>query len=184
MRSTFFRIMAAAILWLAGMVALATPANATENDTLLVTIASNGQITTTPTQQKPTPAKAITLPGKTRTGTATNIVCYVYTWGPETDGRDVRFEVMLLCEGGTPAQLSASLDIYHVYLGEWQPAPGSHAQCGSIQSPVLDQCVSHTKCFQAGNYYYGFGTLGAFDDEGVYHEAELWTNPIYLGCTI
>jgi hypothetical protein len=95
------------------MVALATPANATENDTFLVTIASNGQVTTTPTQQKPTPAKAITL-----------------------------------------------------------------------QSPVLDQCVSHTKCFQAGTYYYGFGTLGAFDDKGVYHEAELWTNPIYLGCTI
>jgi hypothetical protein len=126
----------------------------------------------------------VTLPGRTRAGTTTSIVCYVYGYGPDTDGRTVTFEILLLCQGGVPAQLSATLDIYHVYLGEWQPAPGSHTPCGSISDPILDNCIARTSCFQAGNYYYGYAYLTAIDDEGVFHQAEAWTNSKWLSCTI
>src|SRR5262245_20287852 len=190
MRSRFFRTAAAAILWIAAMVVMAQPAGATTSgDTFLVAVSADGTITTKPSDPAlrdslPGNAKVVNLPGKTRTGATTNIVCYVYSWGPETDGRTVSFEVMLLCQGGVPYQLSAKLDIYHVYLGEWQVAPNSHTPCGVINDPYLTDCVARTNCFQAGNNYFGYAELYALDDEAVEHNAYLYTYPVWLGCVI
>lgn len=176
------------MLWIAAMVVTAQPASAT-TPTFLVAVASDGTVSTKPVDpallaSKPSDAHAVTLPGRTQIGAVTSIVCYVYSWGPETDGRTVTFEVMLLCQNGVPYQLSAKLDIYHVYLGEWQVAPDSHTPCAVISDPYLTGCVAKTKCFQAGNYYYGYADLYALDDEGVEHNAYYWTNPLWLSCVI
>ena len=187
---SIFKTGAAIAMLFASMLVAVAPASAAAEDQLfLVSVLSDGPVTAVPANAaalagKPAQSQVVVLPGRTTAGVATDIVCYVYGWGPELNNQVVRFEIMLLCQNGVPALLNATLDIYHIYAGSWAVAPGSHTPCGSISSPVLDNCVATTPCWQAGNYYYGYGFLSAFDDLGALHEAEVWTNPAWIGCII
>jgi hypothetical protein len=182
--SAAFALWAAVLLFVAQPAAAAPPAS---NEMFLVSVASGGRLTVTPTDATrldTSPSETVVLPGETRTGVATNIVCNVHGWGPQLDNQTVFFEILLLCEGGVPMLLDASLDIYHVNMSAWEVAPGSHTRCGSMNSPVLDQCVARTPCWKAGNYYYGYAHLIARDDEGALHEADVYTYTTWIGCIV
>lgn len=136
---------------------------------------------------KPGPVQLV-MPGRFGT-TATQIVCYVYAFGPEsqsTGGRYVRFAIDIICEGGTPSSLEVSeMDIwrYPDFGAAPGPVPGSFQRCDVFYSPYLS-CVSQVPCFQAGSVYDGLARLFAIDDVGGTHAATVYAPPRPVGCLV
>ena len=125
----------------------------------------------------------ITLTGKANNGVESVIVCYVSNWGPARVGAGVRFELFISCQGGAPAQMTAHMDMFWVYLGEFQQVPGSANFCAESNFASL-ACSSIGPCFQAGNYYDGLADLFAIDELGVAHSATVYAPPRFISCTV
>jgi hypothetical protein len=125
----------------------------------------------------------VVLSGKTKTGVATVIVCYVSNWGPTRSGSQVRFDLFVSCQGGTPTQLTAKVDMYWFRYNEWQMVPGSDRFCDANGLASV-ACGTFGPCFQAGTYYDGYALLFAIDELGVSHQAEVYAPPRFVGCTV
>ncbi len=132
-----------------------------------------------------TPGKTteVVLTSKAKVGVTARIICYVSSWGPAYGGGLVRFELFVSCQGGTPEQLGATMDMYWVYLGESQQVPGSYNSCQEVQFPSL-ACWSNGPCFQAGTYYDGLADLRAVDSAGRTYSATLYAPLRWVGCPV
>jgi hypothetical protein len=156
-------------------------------------VSPDGKVTTTPSVPKefrnikPVSSKLVTLPGKTRVGVNTTIVCDVGSYGPGTpDGQVVIFGIAIECRGGDPAYLSSDVQMYMLQWGEYQPIPETYDHCvATLDFPrSIPGCYGATTCFQTGNYYYGEAYLYAIDELGKVHAALLFAGPVWIPCTI
>jgi hypothetical protein len=125
----------------------------------------------------------IVLASKAKAGVATVIVCYVSNWGPVRAGSSVRFDLFVSCQGGTPTQLTARVDMFWFRYNEWQMVPGSDRFCDANGLASV-ACGTIGPCFQAGTYYDAYALLFAIDELGVAHQAEVYAPPRYVGCTV
>jgi hypothetical protein len=196
-RSRVLRYAVVVVVWVvAAGIAMVQPAGAatTRDDGghFMISVAADGKVTVTEASPKSRDinrahSQTFSLPGKTRAGVNSNIVCYVYDYGPGTpDGHVVVFAIAIECDGGVPLLLAADLDIYDLRWGEFQPSPGAqaHANCRDSFTPSLPPCVAQTSCFQTGNYYYGQAYLTADDENGVFHEAWFYYGPYWVPCVV
>jgi hypothetical protein len=183
------------VVWvLAAMIAVVQPAGAaTSQDNgehFVISVGAGGKVTVTAAAPESRDIKrehsqTFRLPGKSRAGVNTTIVCYVYDYGPGSpDGRVVVFAIAIECDGGIPMLLGAVLDIYDVRWGEFQHSPGGTADCRDSFTPSLPPCVAETSCFQTGNYYYGEVYLTADDENNEFHEAWFYYGPYWVPCVV
>lgn len=126
----------------------------------------------------------LVMPGGTRNGIQTNIVCDVIGLGPSLVGGYVNFSINISCSGGVPQYLEVRQNIArHIAPGNFVIEPGSYAQCPGPNTPVL-VCSSIATCFRAGANYDGYAVLMGVDEFGVTHWATYYKPPTWVGCII
>lgn len=126
----------------------------------------------------------LVLPGRTRNGINTNIVCDVIGLGPSLVGGNVSFSININCSGGTPQYLEVRQNIArHIAPGNYVIEPGSFAQCPGFNTTIL-VCGSVAACFRAGANYDGYAVLMGVDEFGVTHWATYYKPPTWVGCII
>lgn len=183
------------VLLAAGMVAgggqASAAAGSDDNVVYQIALSSSGQMTVTESDKsrgeaKPGLSSPLVMSGKTRTGVATVITCWVSGAGPapENNGATVFFSILITCDGGVPALLRVIMDIAR-YLpgGGYVVEPDSIETCRELNMPSLF-CKSQVPCFQAGATYDGYARLFGVDENGVGHEAAWYSPPRWIGCLI